>query len=85
MASKLAEYEAREIIPNDVLQDADKQPQVRVNKLIQQDQTVIWSILQTRRSSKLNSAFLSEELTSAGRKKRSLELQIDARGGQDAR
>ena len=57
VASKLAGYEAWEIIPNDALQDADKQAQVRVNKLIQQDQTVIWSILQTRRSSKLNSAF----------------------------
>jgi hypothetical protein len=37
VASKLAGYEAWEIIPNDVLQDADKQAQVRVNKLIQQD------------------------------------------------
>jgi len=38
----LSEYEAWEIIPNNVLLEVDKQAQTRVKKLIQQDQAVVW-------------------------------------------
>ena len=43
VASKLFEYESWEIIPNDVLQEIDQQAQLRVNKLVQQDQ-IVWAL-----------------------------------------
>jgi hypothetical protein len=70
VASKLFEYESWEIIPNDVLQEIDQQAQLRVNKLVQQGQTIVWSLPPD--AVQLQAHFrLSEEMTLAARKKRS--------------
>jgi hypothetical protein len=79
VASKLFEYMSWEIIPNDVLQEIDEQAQIRVNKLVQQDQTVIWALPPD--AVQLQAQFrLSEEMTLAARKKRST-VQTQAVGG----
>lgn len=41
VASKISEYESWEMVPYDVLQEADQQALAKLNKLIQQDPTVL--------------------------------------------
>ena len=70
VAAKISEYESWEMVPHDVLQEADQQASAKVNKLLRQDQTVLWSLPPD--ALQLQAQFrLSEELTSAARKKRS--------------
>ena len=70
MTAKISTYEFWEMVPYNVLQEADLEASIKANKLMQQDQTILWSLPPD--ALQLQAKFrLSEELTSAARKKRS--------------
>ena len=81
MTAKISTYEFWEMVPYNVLQEADLEASIKANKLMQQDQTILWSLPPD--ALQLQAQFrLSEELTSAARKKR-LAAQRDI-GAADA-
>ena len=70
VTAKISTYEFWEMVPYNVLQEADLEASIKANKLMQQDQTILWSLPPD--ALQLQAQFrLSEELTSAARKKRS--------------
>ena len=42
VAAKISTYESWEMVPYDVLQEADREASIKANKLMQQDQTILW-------------------------------------------